>query len=578
MRRFVVFVIIFSLGVGVAVADTHYVSHSGSDTWPYTSWETAADSIAKAIDAAERGDTVRVAVGTYIENVVLKVGISLVGAGRDSCVIEGKEKSDDVIYGADSCLVEGFHLVGKGIYESSCGIHPPPRESLTIINNMISNCAYAIFGRTSSKIINNLITDNRGGINCIFGGTPLIANNTITNSQWGGIHCDFASPTIIDNVVAHNPSGYGIECEYADSIIIRNNLVYDSKYDGICVYWCLEATIENNTVKGNGWNGIVTIDYSPIIRNNILVENTKRGIESRSWATWTTPQIYYNDCWGNSINYMIEGSAIFEGNISADPMFIGEDDFWLQYGSPCIDAGDSSILDTDSTRSDMGFYGGPGGSSYVYLDLPPAAPESLRAVDKTWVLPVILLTWEPNTESDLLCYAIYRDTVSGFEANSTTFIGMAGKPDTAYFDDDIEEGHTYYYRVRAVDETGNKSEPSNEAYVSLNGVEEGGSDKLRVMGYELGQNFPNPFNATTVISYRLSAVRPHRTTLKIYNILGEDVVTLVDSRQKAGRYEVIWNGRNGEGNGVASGIYLCRLEVKGDRLKVVKTRKMLLSR
>jgi len=90
---------------------------------------------------------------------------------------------------------------------------------------------------------------------------------------------------------------------------------------------------------------------------------------------------------------------------------------------------------------------------------------------------------------------------------------MAGKPDRAYFDDEVEKGHTYYYRIRADDETGHKSEPSNEAYVSLNGVEEGGSDKLRVMGYELGQNFPNPFNATTVISYRLSAVRPHRTTL-----------------------------------------------------------------
>jgi len=445
---------------------------------------------------------------------------------------------------------------------------------------MISNCGHAIDGWTSSKIIGNLITENYAGISCVFGGTPLIANNTIIKNPYGGIHCDFASPTIINNVVAHNPMGYGIECEYADSAVIRNNLVYDCECTGIGVYWCLEATIENNTVKGNGWNGIVTIDYSPIIRNNILVENTRRGIESRSWATSTTPQIYYNDCWGNPINYMIEGSATFEGNISADPMFTGEEDFRLQWGSPCIDAGDPSILDRDSTRSDMGFYGGPGGSSYVYLDLPPAAPESLRAMDKTVIqgLPVILLTWEPNTESDLLYYAIYRDTVTGFEANSSTFIGMAGKPDTAYFDRAIEESCTYYYRVRAADETGHKSEPSNEAWVALNGVEEGGSEGLRVMGYDLGQNWPNPFNANTVIRYSLIVDRPSFTTLKIYNILGEEVVTLVDERQRPGSYRVVWDGRNGEGNGVASGIYLCRLEVKGDRLKVVKTRKMAVSR
>jgi len=134
VRRFIVFAIIFSLGVGGAVADTHYVSHSGSDTWPYISWETAADSIGKAIDAAERGDTARVAGGTYIENVVLKVGLSLVGAGMGSCVIDGRG-GRDVIYGADSCLVEGFHLRGKGIYENSLGIKTPPQESLTITNN-----------------------------------------------------------------------------------------------------------------------------------------------------------------------------------------------------------------------------------------------------------------------------------------------------------------------------------------------------------------------------------------------------------------------------------------------------------
>jgi len=111
------------------------------------------------------------------------------------------------------------------------------------------------------------------------------------------------------------------------------------------------------------------------------------------------------------------------------------------------------------------------------------------------------------------------------------------------------------------------------------GVEEGDSYKLQVISYELGQNYPNPFNATTIINYELRIMNsPNRTTLKIYNLLGQEVKTLVDKLQKGGRYEVTWDGRSDSGEKVGSGIYFYRLEVIGDRLKVVRTRKMLLIR
>ena len=71
---------------------------------------------------------------------------------------------------------------------------------------------------------------------------------------------------------------------------------------------------------------------------------------------------------------------------------------------------------------------------------------------------------------------------------------------------------------------------------------------------------------------------PIPITLKVYNILGQEVRTLVDEEQRAGNYRVLWDGRDNSGKGVSSGIYFCRLEVKGDRLKVEKTRKMVLLR
>jgi len=98
--------------------------------------------------------------------------------------------------------------------------------------------------------------------------------------------------------------------------------------------------------------------------------------------------------------------------------------------------------------------------------------------------------------------------------------------------------------------------------------------------FSLQQNYPNPFNSTTAISYQLSALRGQLSavSLKIYNILGQEVVTLVDSRQKGGTYQVVWDGRDSGGKEVASGIYFYRLEVIGDRLKAVKTRRMVLIR
>lgn len=75
--------------------------------------------------------------------------------------------------------------------------------------------------------------------------------------------------------------------------------------------------------------------------------------------------------------------------------------------------------------------------------------------------------------------------------------------------------------------------------------------------FQLEQNYPNPFNPTTTITFAL----PNRSNVKltIFNMLGQEVATLVDREMTAGRHTVSWNGRNADGSEAASGIYLYRL-------------------
>jgi hypothetical protein len=86
-----------------------------------------------------------------------------------------------------------------------------------------------------------------------------------------------------------------------------------------------------------------------------------------------------------------------------------------------------------------------------------------------------------------------------------------------------------------------------------------------IKSFELSQNYPNPFNPTTLIQYRLPAVS--HVTLKVYDVLGREVATLVNGRQTPGTYKVEFNGSR-----FASGVYFYRLQAGS----YTKTMKLLL--
>ncbi len=81
--------------------------------------------------------------------------------------------------------------------------------------------------------------------------------------------------------------------------------------------------------------------------------------------------------------------------------------------------------------------------------------------------------------------------------------------------------------------------------------------------FSLGQNYPNPFNPTTTIRFEIGigggTQQSVQTALKVYNILGQRVKTLVDEPKSPGVYYQTWDGKDEQGNKVSSGIYFYQL-------------------
>lgn len=110
-------------------------------------------------------------------------------------------------------------------------------------------------------------------------------------------------------------------------------------------------------------------------------------------------------------------------------------------------------------------------------------------------------------------------------------------------------GEKYFYRVKYRDHnmkwSGWSNVPSFDFVTNI-------LDKSLPKEYFLGQNFPNPFNPTTTISYQIPL--SGHVLIKVFNLLGQEVETLVDEEKKAGKYNVEFNARN-----LSSGIYFYEL-------------------
>jgi len=92
----------------------------------------------------------------------------------------------------------------------------------------------------------------------------------------------------------------------------------------------------------------------------------------------------------------------------------------------------------------------------------------------------------------------------------------------------------------------------------------------------LSKNYPNPFNPSTRIEYALPAAS--HVSIRIYNLLGQEVAVLVDEEKPNGRHAVEWNGRSTSGLAMSSGVYFFRVVVRQGRsqLQFTNVKKMVL--
>jgi len=163
----------------------------------------------------------------------------------------------------------------------------------------------------------------------------------------------------------------------------------------------------------------------------------------------------------------------------------------------------------------------------------------------------VILTWSTATESNNYGFFIQRTAYKSTEWQTIGFVqgkGTTTLPQTYNFSDERVSSGTWYYRLQQQDLDG---QVNYSQIIEVN---------LLPTQFTLFQNYPNPFNSATIIKYALPAGE-HQVKLIIYDLMGHQIRTLVNNEnQQAGVYQISWEGRDDDGNVVASGVYFYRLQ------------------
>jgi hypothetical protein len=535
-------------------------------------------SIQAGITAATDADTVLVADSTYYENINFKgkkitvASLFIIDGDTNhinNTIIDGSQPSypdsGSVVYFASgedtTSILCGFTITGgsgtiivPGIVRGSGGIHcsnSGPRICHNrIINNSVTSTFYEALGGgigagplTSNAFI--VVEDN------------LIQSNTTMGDEFafgGGIfltiNARISGNRILDNIAsAENQQawGGGIGTESADSVIVTGNIVLRNKAqtnsntelaDGGGMFFLKDSAafvriignsvayneIKSNAFQGGAGVGIDQIGYSGgdvLFANNLIYKNKYTGLE-----TCHGGGLYLNRSIVKVINNTItRNTASFGGGISCSH----SDSTTLFMNNICWD----DTATQSPGEIDLYFSSPP---SFVYND-----------IQGGW-------TGEGNIDTDPL----FADTLDYKLSNSSPCIGTGI--------DSIQIGGIWYHSP-PTDIVGNPrpmpagTMPDMGVWEDLvTGLNEWHQGILSM--YWLYQNYPNPFNPITTIEFSLP--NAEFVTLKIYNILGGEVATLVSERLTVGKYNYDWDA-----SGLASGVYLYRIQA-GDYFDVKK--------
>ena len=391
-----------------------------------------------------------------------------------------------------------------------------------------------IFCESASPFIyKNTITGNFG-YNAYYGGgggiccansTPIITGNTIshniTNMAGGGIYCYDSSPIISENIISHNSGrvGGGIYCTIPATIfrntISNNSAAFRASGGGIELSYDLPD--------------ITNISYNNILNNRPYDVTTGSNLEaSNNW--WGT---IVKDSIDAHISDWYKGTAIYEPFLlSATPIIIN-----------------SIELKTDNTYSaDLSADLITGDTLYIEL---VGKDGDLTTLDNTDVLI--------KSTSDTIGISV---KLSETYINSGTYRGIAlsqnsSNNTTGVIGTSPGDIIKIFSIVDAL--------ISDSVVISKTTSVELISESIPAE-YSLFQNYPNPFNPVTTIEYKLRKSAP--VLLRIYNILGQELETLVNEKQQTGRYKVMFDASK-----YTNGIYFYHIQV-GEEFQ--NTKKMIL--
>jgi|SRR4030095_12755179 len=199
-----------------------------------------------------------------------------------------------------------------------------------------------------------------------------------------------------------------------------------------------------------------------------------------------------------------------------------------------------------------------GGGTICSGPLPVTISSFTSSVEKNNVK----LNWTTEAEFNNSGFRIERMDVKDNIWKEISFVsghGTTNEPKQYSFEDRKLKSGTYKYRLKQIDYNSNYEyfDMAEDVRISPPGI------------FSMGQNYPNPSNPKSKIDYEIPI--DGKVTIKLYNLLGEEVINIVNETKEAGYYSAEFDGSN-----ISSGVYFYRIIAEGEGQKFTKTLKMVL--
>lgn len=332
--------------------------------------------------------------------------------------------------------------------------------------------------------------------------------------------------TISDGRISLNLTTAAVGMKFASAKNSQNPVLIDGSNDDAQ----LDKTLDNTVLPDGNWLFF--------------------GEGSTSQGTLVTLYPVQNNVGESRLLYYVDnksGDAYANAGVFIDGTI--EPPFTLTYKGYYLSSSFNSALGTQIAS----FEKNPVQTSTTIQDF-STVPVELVAFQATVENNSVFLNWQTATESNNFGFDVELSYVDenwkkvGFvEGNGTTVQPKSYK----FILEDLQPGE-YEFRLKQIDTDG--AFEYSHAVTAFIGVP---------VDFVLQQNFPNPFNPTTTISFQIPEITngsAAKTSLKVYNLLGQEVITLVDEFKPPGSYSIAWNAKDKNGLAVPSGIYLYRLQ------------------